>query len=83
MNHHTRHHDRRLIAEAANIQATKQLLARVTRKVHPENLRLDAEPRAWSAAIDARKKREAMQGQHHRHQSKPPKTTPRLDNRTI
>ena len=61
MNHHTRNYDPRLIAEAANIQATKQLLARVTSKVHPENLRLDEETRAWNTAIDARKKRKAMQ----------------------
>ena len=61
MNHHTRNYDPRLVAEATSIQATKQLLARVTRKVHPENLRLDAETRSWNAAIDARKKREAMQ----------------------
>ena len=61
MTHHTRNYDPRLIAEATSIQATKHLLARVTRKVHPENLRIDEEIRAWNAAIDARKKREAMQ----------------------
>jgi hypothetical protein len=61
MNHHAKNYDPRLIAEAANIQAAKQLLARLSSKAPPENLRLDEETRKWNAAVDARKKRKAMQ----------------------